>query len=114
MINVAVLLLLAQAAPPPMPSLREQAAQQQKWVEQRLNQNLPTLMRKYGVDMWLVLSREYNEDPVFYSMVSPTMFAARRRTIYVFFDRGESKGIERLALGGGSQGGLYEVYRDPD
>jgi Xaa-Pro aminopeptidase len=47
-------------------------------------------------------------------MVAPTMFAARRRTIYVFFDRGEGKGVERLALGGGSQGGMYEVYRDPD
>ena len=62
--------------------------------------------------MWLVICREYNEDPVFFSLVSPTMFAARRRTIYVFFDRGEEKGIERLALGGGSNGGLYTVYRD--
>src|SRR5437879_13521254 len=43
-----------------------------------------------------------------------TVFAARRRTIYVFFDRGEEKGIERVALGGGSNGGLYTVYRDPE
>lgn len=69
-------------------------------------------MRKHHVQMWLVICREYNEDPVFFSLVSPTMFAARRRTIYVFFDRGEQKGIERLALGGGSNGGLYTVYRD--
>ncbi|MGD8818388.1 MAG: M24 family metallopeptidase, partial [Acidobacteriota bacterium] len=54
---------------------------------------------------------EYNEDPVFRALVSPTSFAARRRTIYVFFDRGEAEGVERLALGGGSQGGLYESYR---
>ncbi len=114
MLSTAVLLLLAQATPQPMPSLREQAAVQQQWLQYRLEKNLPELMRKYGVDMWLVVSREYNEDPVFYSMVSPTMFAARRRTIYVFFDRGPEKGVERLALGGGSQGGLYEVYRDPD
>lgn len=118
MLSTALLLLLAQAAPsvtpPALPSLREQAAVQQQWLQYRLEKNLPDLMRKYGVDMWLVVSREYNEDPVFYSMVSPTMFAARRRTIYVFFDRGPEKGVERLALGGGSQGGLYEVYRDPD
>jgi Xaa-Pro aminopeptidase len=61
----------------------------------------------------LVICREYNEDPVYRSLTSPTVFAARRRTIFVFTDRGE-KGIERLALGGGSNGGLYEVYRDPD
>lgn len=96
-----------------MPPLREQAALQQEWLKYRLEHHLPQLMRKHGVAMWLVISREYNEDPVFFSLVSPTTFAARRRTIYVFFDRGPEQGVERLALGGGSQGGLYTVYRDP-
>src|SRR5262249_52305931 len=105
----------AQMAKPKMlPPLREQAAIQQQWLKLRLERVLPKLMRKHGVQMWLMICREYNEDPVFYSLVSPTMFAARRRTIYVFFDRGEEKGVERLALGGGSQGGLYTVYRDPE
>src|SRR5712691_586334 len=90
----------------PLPPLREQAEIQQQWLKLRLERVLPKLMRKHGVAMWLVICREYNEDPVFFSLVSPTVFAARRRTIYVFFDRGE-KGIERLALGGGSNGGLY-------
>lgn len=99
--------------PPSLPPLRVQAALQQQWLEARLTRVLPALMRKHGVEMWLVICREYNEDPAFWSLVSPTTFAARRRTMYVFYDRGE-KGIERLALGGGSQGGLYEVYRDPE
>ena len=68
-------------------------------------------MREQGVDMWIISMREYNEDPVFRALVSPTSFAARRRTIYVFFDRGVTEGVERLALGGGSQGGLYEAFR---
>jgi Xaa-Pro aminopeptidase len=101
-------------SPKPLPTLREQAETQQAWLKLRLERVLPKLMRKHGVQMWLVICREYNEDPVFYSLVSPTMFAARRRTIYVFFDRGEERGVERLALGGGSQGGLYTVYRDPE
>lgn len=100
--------------PKPVPTLREQAEIQQQWLKLRLERVLPKLMRKHGVQMWLVICREYNEDPVFFSLVSPTMFAARRRTIYVFFDRGEEKGVERLALGGGSNGGLYTVYRDPE
>jgi hypothetical protein len=62
--------------------------------------------------MWIVPVREYNEDPVFFSLVSPTTLAARRRTIYVFFDRGDA-GIERIAIGGTSQGGLYTIVRDP-
>ncbi len=95
----------------PFGTLREQAAIQQAWVKERLEVNLPKIMRRQGVDMWVVSMREYNEDPVFRALVSPTSFAARRRTIYVFFDRGPEEGVERLALGGGSQGGLYEAYR---
>ncbi len=99
--------------PSPVPPLRQQADIQQQWLKLRLERNLPMLMRKHGVSMWLVVCREYAEDPAFYSLVSPTMFAARRRTMYVFYDQGAEKGVERLALGGGSNGGLYTVYRDP-
>ncbi len=99
--------------PKRLPSMRKQAEIQQGWLKSRLEKVLPELMRKHGVAMWLVICREYNEDPAYRSLTSPTVFAARRRTIFVFTDQGE-KGIERLALGGGSNGGLYQVYRDPD
>jgi len=98
----------------PLGALRQQNEIQQQWLQIRLERVLPQLMRRHGVAMWLVICREYNEDPVFFSLVSPTTFAARRRTIYVFFDRGEKEGVERLALGGSSQGGVYTVYRDPE
>ena len=98
----------------PLPSLRKQAEIRQEWLSIRLERVLPALMRRHGVAMWLVICREYNEDPVFYSLISPDVFHARRRTVYVFFDRGPEKGVERLALGGGSNHGLYEVYRDPE
>ena len=95
----------------PFGTLREQAERQQAWLKQRLDSILPGLMRKYKIDMWVVPMREYNEDPVFAALVSPTTFAARRRTIYVFFDLGPGRGVERIALGGSSQGGLYEAVR---
>ena len=98
----------------PLPALRDQAAIQQEWLKIRLERVLPEVMRKNGISMWLMICREYNEDPAFFSLVSPETLYARRRTIFVFFDRGPEKGIERLALGGGSNGGLYQVYRDPD
>jgi hypothetical protein len=98
----------------PFGTLREQAAQRQEWLQLRLERVLPRLMREQNVDMWIVPVREYNEDPVFFSLVSPTTMAARRRTIYVFHDRGPEQGVERIAIGGTSQGGLYTVVRDPD
>ena len=93
----------------PLGTLREQAVVQQQWLQYRLDSVLPRLMRQHGVEMWIVAMREYNEDPTFWSLVSPTTMFARRRSIYVFTDRG-ARGIERLALGGGSQGGVYEAY----
>lgn len=101
----------AQAPSRPFGTLREQAALQQQWLEKRITTLLPPLMRKYGIEMWVIPMREYNEDPVFTSLVSPTTFAARRRTIYVFHDRGAERGVERIALGGSSQGGLYQAVR---
>ena len=121
----SALLIGAQTAPArgPSPSrpfgtLREQAALQQEWLEKRLDTFLPSLMRSHGIDLWVVPMREYNEDPVFAAITSPETFAARRRTIYVFFDRCASSGqppsaacVERIALGGTSQGGVFDARR---
>ncbi len=93
----------------PFGTLREQADIQQRWLSSRLTDVLPQVMRKYGVDMWVIPMREYNEDPVFTSLVSPTTFAARRRTIYVFSMKADS--VEKIALGGSSQGGVYRAVR---
>src|SRR3954447_14451448 len=104
------------AAERPFGTLRDQAALQQAWLKKRLDTVLPALMRKHGVDFWVVPMREYNEDPVFSSIVAPETFAARRRTIYVFFDKCAATGaapspacVERIALGGTSQGGVFDA-----
>ena len=106
----------------PFGTLREQADLQQRWLAQRMETVLPALMRKHGVEFWVVPMREYNEDPIFTSIVSPTTFAARRRTIYVFVDRctraaasspaaNTAPCFERIALGGTSQGGVFRAVR---
>ena len=102
----------------PFGTLREQAALQQEWLRKRLDTFLPALMRKHDIDLWVVPMREYNEDPVFPAITSPETFAARRRTVYVFFDTCAATGsppappcVERIALGGTSQGGVFEARR---
>ena len=100
-------------APPrihPLPPLREQAKIEQHWANLRVTKVIPMLMREHGVDMWILSMREYAEDPVFWAIKAPTTFAARRRSIYVFYDGGPGTPLERLALGGGTQGGIYEAY----
>ena len=94
----------------PLPTLREQATEQQAWLETRLERVLPALMEEYDARMWILSMREYAEDPAFWSITAPTTFAARRRSIYVITRRDDGT-LERLALGGTSQGGVFEAFR---
>jgi hypothetical protein len=63
---------------------REQAPLVKGWIEQRFDTLMPNLMTRTGIDMWIIVSREYNDDPVFRSMAPLTTFSSRRRTILVF------------------------------
>jgi Xaa-Pro aminopeptidase len=61
--------------------LREQADVRDRWLTQRLLDVLPGLMDRAGIDLWLVIGREYNEDPVLATLLPATWLSARRRTI---------------------------------
>lgn len=65
-------------------SKKEQLEIQRKWQQKRLDVLLPELMREQGIDFWLVACREYNEDPVFHSLMLPKAIHARRLTILMF------------------------------
>ncbi|MEM1320806.1 MAG: M24 family metallopeptidase [Bacteroidota bacterium] len=104
-IQVLVLLLLlsicgaeAQQPFPTLLSERERARVVDDLLADRLDNLLPQLMRREGVDMWILISREYNEDPVMKTILPSTWLSARRRTIMVFYDRGEEEGIDKIAI----------------
>jgi hypothetical protein len=97
---------------------RERARVIDDILEDRLTNLLPQLMRREGIDMWVVVSREYNEDPVMQTMLPSTWLSARRRTIMVYFDRGVEKGIEKLAIARYDVGNLlkgeWDINVEPD
>ncbi len=95
------LLLQGFAAADDMPtilSLKERAEVINHWLEIRLDKLVPELMRREGIDMWILIAREYNEDPVMKTMIPARWLAARRCTILIFSDRGPEQGVERLAV----------------
>ncbi|WP_269519086.1 M24 family metallopeptidase [Alteromonas sp. BMJM2] len=59
---------------------------------------LPHIMRRENIDMWVIMSREYNEDPVLKTMLPSTWLSARRHTMLVIYDPGEGQPLERLAV----------------
>ena len=79
-------------------SERDRATVKDEILEERFNLLLPQLMDKAEIDMWLVISREYNEDPVMRTMLPSTWLNARRRTILVFYNNKEKNKIEKLAV----------------
>ncbi len=101
--SIAVLALLmpdirAQNNYPEILSMKQRAEVIDDLLEDRIKTVLPDIMRRTGIDMWIVVSREYNEDPVIETLLPATWLAARRRTILVMYDQGEEKGIETLAV----------------
>ena len=99
---------------PGLPSLQQRATIQNKWLKQRLDLLIPDLMREAGVDMWLIIAREYNEDPVLETMLPSTWMSARRRMVLIFHDQGKNKGVERLAVARYPVGDLFPSAWDPD
>jgi len=77
---------------------KERAIVRDEIIEDRFNNLLPKLMDKTDIDMWVVISREYNEDPVIKTMLPSVWLNARRRTILVFYRNKEKNTIEKLAV----------------
>lgn len=101
-------------AEPSLLPLRERAEVTDRWLAERLETLLPELMRREGIDMWILVAREYNEDPVLATMVPASWLGAvRRRTILLFYDRGEQAGVERLAVARYAVGASIEGAWDP-
>jgi Xaa-Pro aminopeptidase len=88
---------------------REQAPLVKGWIQKRFDTVLPQLMTRTGINMWIVVSREYNDDPVFRSMAPLTTYSSRRRTILVFYNPGGGKPVERLSVGRFDYDGLFKV-----
>ncbi len=95
-------------------SQRDQAKVIDDLLDDRLKNLLPKLMRREGFDMWVIISREYNEDPVIKTMLPATWMAARRTTMLVVFDKGTDKELEYLAVARYDVGKIFKRAWDPE
>ena len=108
----------AQEGMPKILSMEDRAVVINQLLEDKIKTVLPGLMRREGIDMWVVISREYNEDPVIKTLLPSTWLAARRRTVLVMYDQGGDKGIETLAVArynvGASFKSAWDKEKQPD
>ncbi|MDO6416806.1 M24 family metallopeptidase [Sphingomonas sp. BIUV-7] len=104
----------ASPAPPFILGIRDRAALENAILAERLDTVVPAIMRAQKIDMWVLVAREYFEDPVVATMLNAESLHARRRTILIFFDPGAGKPIERLTVSRYGLGGLFQPAWDPD
>lgn len=96
---------------PPMPKLlaqREQAEAQEMWLKKRLGSLMLPMMKRHGVEMWIVVNEEFHTDPVT-PHITPMIPIVGRRDVFVFIDQGER--IERVALVRYAEERLKNHYR---
>lgn len=115
-ISIFTFFLISTFAQKTFPNLlteRERARVVDEILEDRLDNLLPKLMQREGIDMWVLISREYNEDPVMKTILPSTWLSARRRTIMVFYNKGE-EGIDKVAIARYNVGKLLKGEWDLD
>ncbi|MET1162854.1 MAG: M24 family metallopeptidase [Pseudoxanthomonas sp.] len=86
---------------------RERVAAENRMLQERLDTLLPQLMQEAGLDLWLVIAREYAEDPVYFTLVPQPSHSARRTTMLIF-DRQADGSVKRLSINRYPFGPPYE------
>ena len=104
---------IASASPSTKP-LPDRAELINNILSERIETVLPGLMRRSGVDCWIMVSREYNEDPVLKTFLPSSWFSARRRTILMIFDHGPDQPLETLAVARYAVGKQFKSAWDPE
>lgn len=98
---------------PTVLSMEKRAEVRNQWLEERFATVLPQIMEEQETDMWVIVSREYNEDPVLKTMLPATWLSARRRTILVMYKNDDGK-VEGYAIARYSVGTVFKGIWNPE
>ena len=106
--------LFAQSALPRILPLQERAAVQEELLQERVRTLLPNLMERSDIDLWLVIAREYNEDPVLRTLLPPTWLSARRTTMLLMHHPPGADTVECLAVARYDVGNTFKKAWNPE
>ena len=95
-------------------TLRYRSEIRNRLLKDRFESVLPDIMERTGIDMWIIVAREYNEDPVIKTMLPATWLNARRRTILVVYNPGSGNKLETYAIARYDVGEVFKRMWDPE
>jgi len=108
------LTLNSSLAAPTILNMRERAEVIDQWLQMRVSTVLPKLMNRSQIDMWVLISREYNEDPVIRTFLPSIWQSARRRTILLIYNPGNDQPLETLAVARYGVGNIFKKAWDKE
>jgi hypothetical protein len=79
-------------------SVKEQAHTINEVLTDRIDHLLPKLMDEAKIDCWVIISREYNEDPILKTFLPAEWLSARRTTMLVFYRDKKNESIHSYAI----------------
>lgn len=94
-------------------SVQSQAKIINELLEDRLENLLPKLMDSTKIDCWVMMTREYNEDPIVKTFLPAEWLAARRRTILVFYRNTKTNTFKKYAVARYPVGKQIQAAWDP-
>lgn len=94
---------------PKVLSMQKRAEVIDAWLEERVKTVLPDIMKRSGIDMWVIIAREYNEDPVIKTLLPATWQSARRTTILVAYDPGDGKPLQTFGISRYNTGNIFKT-----
>ena len=95
-------------------SMHKRAVVRDGFLKDRFETVLPEIMARNKLDMWIIIAREYNEDPVIRTMLPATWLNARRRTILVIHNPGNGYPLESYAVARYDVGDIFKKAWDPE
>ncbi len=99
---------------PKVLNMRERAEVIDAWLEERVQTVLPDLMERTEIDMWLIIAREYNEDPIIKTLLPATWQSARRTTMLVIYNPGGDQPLETMAMARYDVGSVFKKNWDKE
>lgn len=106
--------VIAQSGMPTILTLKQQGELRDQWLKTRVETILPAIMRREGIDMWVMITREYNEDAVVKTMLPSSWMGARRTTMLLVYDPGPGKELETLACARYDVGEVFKKAWDKE
>lgn len=94
---------------PKVLSMEERAEVIDQWLAERVQTVLPELMQRADIDMWIIIAREYNEDPVIKTLLPATWQSARRTTMLIAYDPGNGEALETFGMSRYNTGDLFKT-----